>query len=328
MLIHCKQWPLSLRQLMVPILGTFFLVMIFASCKNKAPQTPRYGPSVPPSADPPPSDDVNPMLDEHKDIFQAKVLRESTAMDYTGRSCDLAEGTEFNFKTYMDENIDTVEFSITEPIEGCDFDKYFFIAAKDVQILSKNSDQDDVGNFPYIVGDKSFPSIISQDRPTTTGQRYFFPLKAKPIAPYTTGGRQFGAVRVAGGRRHAAVDLLTRWKAPVRAVTSGTILDAYPFYQGTYAIVVDHDRFVVRYGEVAPVRLSKVRNKVVKAGDVIGYVGVLYSGASMLHFEQYSGSKVGQLTVSSNHPYHRRADLVNPTSFIQELERRFFRNSR
>jgi hypothetical protein len=35
-----------------------------------------------------------------------------------------------------------------------------------------------------------------------------------------------------------------------RTVSDGTVLAVYPFYDGSWAVEVDHGTFVVRYGEV------------------------------------------------------------------------------
>jgi hypothetical protein len=51
---------------------------------------------------------------------------------------------------------------------------------------------------------------------------------------------------------------------------------------------------------------------------LIAYVGQLQSGSSMLHFEMYSGAGSGRLTVRSNTPYQRRADLIDPTNHLDQ----------
>jgi hypothetical protein len=37
---------------------------------------------------------------------------------------------------------------------------------------------------------------------------------------------------------------------------------------------------------------------------------------AMLHFEMYGNTVAGPLTQRSNRPYERRADLVDPTNFL------------
>lgn len=148
-----------------------------------------------------------------------------------------------------------------------------------------------------------------------------FPLFQPPLDSYRTGGRFFGAPRT--HRLHAACDLLNPYQAKIRAVADGVVIQSpYDFYEGTNALEIRHPGVgVVRYGEIDPRRTVHLKaGDHVKGGDVIAYVGRLNgTGASMLHFELYSGSASGQLTVFGNPPYQRRRDLVNPTSFIDKL---------
>jgi len=45
-------------------------------------------------------------------------------------------------------------------------------------------------------------------------------------------------------------------------------------------------------------------------------VGQLSGGSHMLHFELYSGTESGKLTVRSNKLYQRRSDLIDPTDYL------------
>jgi murein DD-endopeptidase MepM/ murein hydrolase activator NlpD len=84
-------------------------------------------------------------------------------------------------------------------------------------------------------------------------------------------------------------------------------------------IAVQHHGFVARYCEIRGVANGIGRGSIVKAGDVIAFVGKMFVD-SMLHFEIYSqpyGS--GGLTNRNNQPYQRRADLQNPTSLLDRL---------
>lgn len=145
-----------------------------------------------------------------------------------------------------------------------------------------------------------------------------FPLRKRP-APYgyKDGGRQFGAYRNVN-RLHAGCDLLAPEGTEVLAIDNGTVIQGpYLFYDVVYALEVKHDSgIVVRYGEIrqsvprgisAGARVSK--------GQVIGYVGLMTSGSSMLHFEMYKGTVNGELTTGSG-PYRRRSDLMDPTPFL------------
>lgn len=79
---------------------------------------------------------------------------------------------------------------------------------------------------------------------------------------------------------------------------------------------------MVRYGElkknVAP-GISEGAS--VEKGALLGYVGKLEGlNLSMVHFELYGETGEGALTDHSNGPYYRRKDLLNPTSFLDELD--------
>jgi murein DD-endopeptidase MepM/ murein hydrolase activator NlpD len=78
----------------------------------------------------------------------------------------------------------------------------------------------------------------------------YFPLKEKPKGSYHEAPRNFGARRSHGKRKHAGCDLYAAVGTGVYAVADGTVLAAYPFYLGTWAVEVDHGDFIVRYGEV------------------------------------------------------------------------------
>jgi len=81
-------------------------------------------------------------------------------------------------------------------------------------------------------------------------------------------------------------------------------------------LAIDHGSFVVRYSELGSVVPGIIAGATVVRGQVIGFVGLLNSGASMLHLEMYSGTKSGSLTVTSNSPFRRRADLIDATEFL------------
>lgn len=153
-----------------------------------------------------------------------------------------------------------------------------------------------------------------------------FPLVKKPTHAYTSGMRRFKAGR-SGGRQHAACDLYRYKDEPALAVAPGVVLrDLYYFYEGTYALEVRHDGgFVARYGEITSNKPSKniAKNKFVRMGDRIGYIGKVNSNCCrpMLHFELYSGDKTGALTNRSNGTrYQRRKDLMDPTPYLLKWE--------
>lgn len=147
---------------------------------------------------------------------------------------------------------------------------------------------------------------------------FTFPLKKRPNLSYKTGGRYFGAQR-SNGRLHAGCDLIAPPGTKIFAVADGVLGAKYPFYSGTDALEVEHTGgFVIRYGEISNLASGLKRGSPVTRGQHIAYVGQLASGSSMLHFEMYSGTGSGGLTVRSNKPYQRRQDLIDPTSYLDE----------
>jgi murein DD-endopeptidase MepM/ murein hydrolase activator NlpD len=143
-----------------------------------------------------------------------------------------------------------------------------------------------------------------------------FPLRSRPALSYSSGGRRFGAQRDGGSRRHAGCDLIAPEGTEILAVETGTVVRGpYPFYHGTYAIEVQHGPFVARYCEIRGAADGVGVGTTVGAGQVIAYVGRMYRD-SMLHFELYDGTRSGQLTQRNNAPYQRRADLKDPTGFL------------
>jgi murein DD-endopeptidase MepM/ murein hydrolase activator NlpD len=145
-----------------------------------------------------------------------------------------------------------------------------------------------------------------------------FPLHFRPKQSYHEAPRSFGSRRDHGNRLHAGCDLYTSVGTPILAVADGTVLQAGPFYDGTWSVVVDHDDFVVRYGEVKPHLPKEIKpGASVKRGQVVAYVGHLkHLVQAMLHFEMYSGDTDGSLTDRSNKPYMRRSDLIDPTPYL------------
>lgn len=145
-----------------------------------------------------------------------------------------------------------------------------------------------------------------------------FPLRNKPTESYYTAPRAFGSDR--DDRKHAAADLYRKKYDRINAVTDGVVQRGhYLFYQGTYAIEVQHSGgFVVRYGEVTGKAFVRKGAKV-RPGQQVGNMGKTSCCTPMLHFELYSGSGVGPLSTDSG-IYHRRSDLLNPTAYLQKWQ--------
>ena len=149
---------------------------------------------------------------------------------------------------------------------------------------------------------------------------FYYPLAQPPLDSYTRGGRQFGALRDYGIRLHAGVDLLEDPGQAIFAVTKGKIINYQYFYEGTYVVTVDHQEFIIRYGEIKKMYSDLKVGSAVQAGQKIALVGLLAESlSSMLHLEKYSGKLTGPFWVEYG-PYQRRADLIDPTQFIKSLE--------
>jgi uncharacterized protein YraI len=145
-----------------------------------------------------------------------------------------------------------------------------------------------------------------------------FPLRKEPDEDYHSGGRQFGARRSGGQRKHAACDLIAPYGTEILAMADGTVVRGpYYFYSETYALEVEHaNGMLVRYGEISRLVPPGIAVGVrVTQGQVIARVGRLHSGSSMLHLEMYAGTADGPLTQEGN-AYMRRSDLVDPTHYL------------
>ena len=147
---------------------------------------------------------------------------------------------------------------------------------------------------------------------------FIFPLRKRPTLDYKSGAREFGAARAGGKRKHAGCDLKVPKGTEILCMANGKVIRGpYPFYEGTYALEVQHENgLVVRYGEISAKVPQGISSGVkVTQGQNIAFVGQLNSGNSMLHLEMYAGTKTGTLTQTGT-PYKRRADLLDPTSYL------------
>lgn len=154
-----------------------------------------------------------------------------------------------------------------------------------------------------------------------------FPINHEPNLSYTTGERQFGALRDKG-RIHAAVDLYGNLYEPVVAVGPGVVVRGlYDFYLMTYAVDVKHPNFVARYGEVSGKRAVKAATgDRLAMGETVAHMGqcVPRIRPPMLHFEMYRGTLSGPLSTPGANKYGRRRDLINPTPYVQQWENKTF----
>lgn len=160
-----------------------------------------------------------------------------------------------------------------------------------------------------------------------------FPLAIAPLITWHENptNTHFGAPRSGGFPVHGACDLIAPAGTKVLAVRDGRIIRSYPFVTyckgsksetTTWAIDVAHDRFMLRYGEIAqklPDGISA--GAAVAEGQVIATVGA-QCGNAMLHLELFDNpNRLDYLTDKSSHTYlyvpqrnyERRSDLLDPT---------------
>lgn len=196
-------------------------------------------------------------------------------------------------------------------------------SALDAEPLPSSETQLERAELPEseLEADPEGPTPPARPAPSAPPQpRVFtFPFSAAALADYGAGIRAFGSCRDNCNRRHAAADLYANTGTGIRSVGDGVIIDYYEFYLGTWALVVDHGTFIVRYGEInrnLPQGVT-VGTRVTR-GQTIAFVGRLVGlNQDMLHFERYTGTATGPLTVPGNAPYQRRRDLVNPTNDLR-----------
>ena len=165
--------------------------------------------------------------------------------------------------------------------------------------------------------------VTTSSTPASNGGEFFFPFKQLPSVNWTDGMRAFGSRRSHGARAHAGCDLYFPVGTTIHAITAGTVTRGpYEFYEGTYALEVDHGTFLARYGEIQKSAMVRQGDRV-SAGQPIAKVGKLNSITnSMLHLELYDKSATGDLTVRNNQtkktangvPFMRRRDLIDPTA--------------
>jgi murein DD-endopeptidase MepM/ murein hydrolase activator NlpD len=192
--------------------------------------------------------------------------------------------------------------------------------------LLEGDDLDEGGETPTTVTTAPISS------PAVEGE-CFFPFKEKdfPTQDWIQGIRCFGARRSGGRRAHAGCDLYAPVGTTIHAISAGVVtLGPYAFYDGTFALEVDHGAFLVRYGEIQKTTFVKTGDRV-NAGQPIAKVGKLLSMKnSMLHLELYDKSATGSLTVK-NHltkksakgiPFMRRGDLIDPTERLNQWKNR------
>lgn len=242
------------------------------------------------------------------DIGPGIIAVRATKFSGLNRICEIKPLERFQIKSAKEASKDLLAIELQYPIPNCAVGTS--IAASRTDVIIENIEiSNDTQPLDQLAKEDKF-SILA---------KYQFPVSRIPALDYTKDGRGFGARRDAT-RLHAANDLIGSKGQSVIATASGTIKDFYEFYCGTFALVVDHGSYIALYGEVASMAPNLKVGSQVQKGQKIATLGQLCEGFSMLHFEKYTGSEMGPLTVRSNSPFQRRKDLVSPTTFLKKLE--------
>jgi len=180
-------------------------------------------------------------------------------------------------------------------------------------------------------GGGGVPAGSAPAAPTQPGSSTeYFPFATMTSWSWTSGARAFASNRSSGARAHAGCDLYYPQGTKIYAVKDGTVVRGpYYFYANTYAIEVDHGTFLARYGEIQSNAQVKVGDSV-SAGQHIAQVGHLVGinvPSDMLHFEMYSNTSSGSLSVSGGGrirsdgiPFNRRGDLIDCTAHLNNWQ--------
>ena len=150
-----------------------------------------------------------------------------------------------------------------------------------------------------------------------------FPFRSRPTQSYKEPPRSFGGSRDSGSRKHAGCDLYAPVGTEILAVEAGTVTrGCYLFYDVVFALeVTGASGRVIRYGEISAAAAGIRLGSQVSEGQVIAHVGKMKTVAqSMLHLEMYAGTAQGPLTDRESPPFMRRADLQNPTGFLDACQ--------
>ena len=122
------------------------------------------------------------------------------------------------------------------------------------------------------------------------------------------------------------------------SIADGEVIKTSEFYYKTNQITIQYDTvefgsFIIRYGEVDPLRIKVKAGDKVRKGQVIGYAGFMINNGkhpeivagtivTMLHFEYFTnGADIsGNLTVRNdpNNKFQRRKDLADPLEILKE----------
>ena len=156
---------------------------------------------------------------------------------------------------------------------------------------------------------------------TTNSSRSVVSYKTARGTTIGNPGRMFMGSRNGGARLHCAVDLFANEGDIVVACEDGKIVNFSPFYRAkngemTFALLVEHDNFVINYGEVKGNSRERFNWRIgdgISAGQHIGIV----SATSMTHFETYAKgtTRNERFMKGGSRPPH----LLNPTAYLLEF---------
>lgn len=152
-----------------------------------------------------------------------------------------------------------------------------------------------------------------------------------PLSPHPG---SFGFVRK--NHIHEGVDLYANDGDPVFSIEDGVVIDIRPFtgtiaespwWNDTYCVLVEHNGYVINYGEIIPSR-NLSEGSVLKGGDIIGNIRTVLlqdkgRPMSMLHLEMYAKGTIEPIKEWSLHtpqPEH----LLDPTPLLLSMYREKF----
>jgi hypothetical protein len=130
---------------------------------------------------------------------------------------------------------------------------------------------------------------------------------------------------------HNGIDLYCEPLEAVYSVERGTVVDyrqwtgeaaSSPWWNDTWAILVEGESSVVAYGEIYPVEVDIIGDKV-EAGELIGFVKTVLKKdkgrpMTMLHLQCYKHGHLCAGGWKTNDP--KPDTLIDPTNFLLEAE--------
>jgi len=202
----------------------------------------------------------------------------------------------------------------------CDLQTIVAIKKFQAQYMSEPDGRIDVNGVTWkkLTGVLPIGSVPSA-QPVAAGPipDFNFPFTFRPAESWHDGARRFGADR-SHGRKHAGCDLYAPIGTPIYAIADGVVRRYADFYRGTAQLEIVHGDLLVRYAEIKPRSFTGKVKGTVKKGEKIAEVGKLKGiSKSMLHIEIYTDAKSSAALLDEHRlPYKRRADLANPTPYL------------